>query len=429
MKRNTPFRWWPLVLTLFALWGCTQRGPATSAATVGLPTPIPSPSPTNLTLATPEPTPSPPPAAAAAVPTETPSPQQGRITGLVWEDVCPPEGGERCKTHPEAGQVGDGIHQPDEWALASVVVKLAQGVCPGTPMSVTVTNGQGFFAFENLAPGPYCVTVDVQDPQNAALLNPGVWTMPADAGSGTASQTVDVPAGGAITVNFGRTRIPTSTPTPAPQVVLGPSPTPQPSATPTVARPTNPYELGKPDMQDDLSVPGRYWYLRWDDLATVRGVPGRLILQAHKRDRSINPWTFSLYPPLGDAYIEVLFRTGPACRHKDRYGLIVRSPTQYEGIIFLISCDGMFKIFRWNGGLKVYQDWTRTPAIHTGARQVNRVGVWMEGNTLKLYINRALVAEIQEDMFLEGRFGLVVGADATKDFEVYVDEVAYWLLP
>ncbi len=221
---------------------------------------------------------------------------------------------------------------------------------------------------------------------------------------------------------------PTATPTATATLVAILTATPSPTATAALA--TSPRELGDPDMLDTMDIPGRSWYL-WGNTGVypLTDRPGYLGLRVLKTSE-ITYWIRSTYPPLQDAYVQALFKTGDECHHKDRFGLVVRASERYdEGIFFVISCDGMYKIFRWNGGLKILQDWDRTTAIHTGRRQLNRVGVWMEGTTLRLFVNGVQVAEVEDDYFTEGVFGIAVGADATPGFTVYVDEVAYWLLP
>jgi len=221
---------------------------------------------------------------------------------------------------------------------------------------------------------------------------------------------------------------PTATQPPTPTMIILPTATASPTATAVLA--THPDELGPPDMLDPMDIPGKHWYV-WGSpgIVPITNVPGYLGLRVPKTGE-VTYWIRSNYPALKDAYVQAIFKTGDVCRHKDRYGLVVRASEEYdEGIFVLISCDGMYKIFRWNGGLKILQDWERTPAIHTGERQINRVGVWMEGPTLRLYVNGTQVAEVQEDHFTEGVFGLAVGADAKPNFTVYVDEVAYWILP
>ena len=74
------------------------------------------------------------------------------------------------------------------------------------------------------------------------------------------------------------------------------------------------------------------------------------------------------------------------------------------------------------------QEWKSSAAIKGGSDQTNVLGIWLQGETIRLYANSQLLAEFEDDMFDEGRFGLVIGADQTEGFEVFVDEVAYWIL-
>jgi hypothetical protein len=38
------------------------------------------------------------------------------------------------------------------------------------------------------------------------------------------------------------------------------------------------------------------------------------------------------------------------------------------------------------------------------------------------------VVELEVDIYDEGRFGLLVGSTNTTNFDVYVDEISYWIL-
>ncbi len=463
MKALARFRWWIGVIALLFLAACQNNAaqsiptattfvspsqPAAEAATA-TPTEAPSPTPTV------EATTAPPPAPTA---TFTPAPPAGRIAGWVWEDHCTPDTddngtpvpGPYCQDTPFAGIIGDGQRQADEPALAGIVVTLSQGECPGTLMSKTVTNAEGYYQFSNLPAGTYCVSVDAEAPQNAPLLNPGVWSLPKiDEGA----DTVLLDDGGAAEVDFARTikvsEVAQAQPTEAAGEGAGegegegesagegegegganaPAATPTPTEVPDAQKP---YSLGEPDMHDPMDFPGEHWFLSvsptWQGWVNYTTVPGSLVMQALKPSPN-NYWVTSTYPPLEDAYLEVTFRTGTECARKDRYGVVVRGPDRYEGVVFLISCDGMYKIFRWNGGLKLLRNWTRTTAIHIGGKQINRIGVWMEGDSLKLYINHALVDEVTEPLFRKGNFALVIGSEATRNFEVRVDEVNYWILP
>ena len=61
--------------------------------------------------------------------------------------------------------------------------------------------------------------------------------------------------------------------------------------------------------------------------------------------------------------------------------------------------------------------------------QTNQVGVWAEGDTLRVYINGDIVAEFTDDTYTRGLFGLLIRSEFTNDFTVAVDEMSYWTLP
>jgi len=435
MQRSRFFHWWGLALLLavLILGGCgSQPQPVTPVPPVATVVPTVAPSstalpPTATTASKPQPTVQPPQQAAS------PTPANGAISGMVWEDACPADSqsaADRCQDYKNGQKIGDGKHQDDEFLLSGVVVSLAQGSCPGTPVAKTVTDTKGRYRFAGIGPGVYCVLVDTEAMPNATLLRPGVWTAP---GLDQGQMTIQVTAGTTQTVNFGRTRLAQAIMPPT-QVVEVSTPslaTPMPPSTATAPVPSDPQALGTPTVHDALALPGKHWYLNTTPFVKFAPAPGGGLLMQVTHPDNKNYWLFSTYPVIKDGYIEALFKTGPECRYKDRYGLLVRSPTHYEGVQFVVSCDAFYEIVRWNGGMKVYQFWDRTTAVHPGPGQTNRVGVWMQGKTLRLYINREMVKEIEldTDLFDEGNFGLIIGAEKTAGFQVKVDEVSYWELP
>jgi len=77
------------------------------------------------------------PGACYVPPTPTPTPQ-GSISGYVYNGVGP---------------------TPSSLRLSGVSVRLGQGACTSSGYQSTTTNGDGYYSFNGLPPGTYCVTV------------------------------------------------------------------------------------------------------------------------------------------------------------------------------------------------------------------------------------------------------------------------------
>ncbi|NPA06419.1 MAG: hypothetical protein GXO54_03345 [Chloroflexi bacterium] len=186
--------------------------------------------------------------------------------------------------------------------------------------------------------------------------------------------------------------------------------------------------LGSPTWVDPMDT-ATNWYLLDTPDAKFVVEDGRLVMYGRNPDM-IDSWGLASYPAWSDGYIEATFITGDACAGLDRYGLLVRAPDPSRGVVVQLSCDGRYRIYHWDGeAYHSMKEWTRHPAIHQGPNQTNRLGVWLQGDTLRLYVNRVRVTEIKGLPYPSGRVGLVIAADRTPNFTVAVDEVAFWTLP
>ncbi len=367
--------------------------------------------------------------AAAPTPTPTrpepaasPSPSvSAAIEGEVWEDRCTLRDGEpaaECRLYPGLGYAGDGVRQPDEPPLAGILVNITRGACPSGPLvGTTSTDPNGAFRFDGLEPGTYCVAIDDEQGVNRERLPAGVWTQPQP---NQGFITVELEAGQVATVRFARFPnaegfLPASTPTPTATSTTAPTGEPLP-------------DLGPATLVDAMDNPAARWFLVNQEEARFVPEDGRLVMYAYDLGYT-NYWGLSAYPPLQDAYLEGVFITGPECQGRDRYGFIVRAPSPEFGIVVLASCSGEVLVFRWDGEYNPLRNWTPVASLNAGPNQTNRLGVWMEGTTLKIYVNRVLAFQVEDDVYTEGGFGLVVGAERTRGFWAAVDEVAYWTLP
>lgn len=185
-------------------------------------------------------------------------------------------------------------------------------------------------------------------------------------------------------------------------------------------------KLGSPTWRDTFKNAAN-WYLLETNTTEFKVKDGALIMEATPGGRE--EWGLATHAAIQDFYMQVEFRTGEQCSGKDRYGLLFRAPNPNAGYVYGFSCEGRFRIYKWDGSnYTPLQEWTASQAILSGANQTNRLGVWANGSTLKLYANNILLAEVRDSAYLKGRFGLFIAAAESDPFKVFVQEIAYWLL-
>jgi hypothetical protein len=185
--------------------------------------------------------------------------------------------------------------------------------------------------------------------------------------------------------------------------------------------------LGNPTWKDTMDGPGR-WYLV-DTSTTKFSFDGGYLTMTAFNAGGLDEWGLGVSADLTDFYLELSVKMGPSCSGLDRYGIIFRAPDPGQGYVYEFSCDGRYRLYKWDGDSYTgVQEWKANAAIVSGENQVNRQGVMVEGNTAKLYANGKLLGEYTLDAYPKGRIGLVVGSKNTANFKALVDTATFWNL-
>jgi hypothetical protein len=182
--------------------------------------------------------------------------------------------------------------------------------------------------------------------------------------------------------------------------------------------------LGTPTWTDNMDSSGR-WYLVSTSGTTFKMEGGYLVMTAHDAG-GLDEWGLAVGEQT-DFALELTVKTGSTCSGLDRYGVIFRAPDPSQGYVFEFSCDGRFRLYEWDGETYTgLQNWKSSAAITGGAEKINRMGLIVKGEKVKLYANDQLLGEYDIPDYDSGRFGLVVGAKDTAGFNAKVDTVKYW---
>ena len=222
---------------------------------------------------------------------------------------------------------------------------------------------------------------------------------------------------------------PTQTP-PPPTSTFTPTVTQTSTAipTPTFAPGDPATTLGEPNFREEFNTETNWSpYETSNSRAEISG--GKFIFTKKVLELGTR-WTVS-WPTIEDYYIEVSAQTPNICAGTDRYGIIFRAPDPSSGYIFTLTCDGRYRLWSWDGSdTVILVDWTSHSAINAGGNQINRLGVWVVGNTIKLYANGVELTTLTDNQFIgEYRYGLAIGSGETEPFTVIFDNLMYWELP
>jgi hypothetical protein len=229
------------------------------------------------------------------------------------------------------------------------------------------------------------------------------------------------------------------TPTPQPTSETQTTGTPKPTSGSVATGPFDPYTVyGPPTISDPMNGGNVSDWLASDGkLPNTDSI--KLWLDNEKfyvigKRPGWATWWFSPIT-LKNVYMDMTVETG-ACARKDSYGMILRGPGHGEGksygYIFEFSCDGAFQITRLDSrspySAVTLMGWTNSSYILAGSYQRNVLGIKMDGKILTLYANGYQLAEVSDNVYSSGRYGLYIAPDASTDFTYQVVKMAYWIL-
>jgi len=150
------------------------------------------------------------------------------------------------------------------------------------------------------------------------------------------------------------------------------------------------------------------------------------------KQASFSTWYFT-WRELSDFYLQSTFNSG-TCSGKDAYGLIVCGPVHLAGVSFgyvvAFSCDGSLWVYRLDRvspyTAKDLVSWTPSQFIVAGANKENVMGIKAIGSTLTIYANGHQIAQVTDNKYSNGRYGLFVSPELTENYTYQVVHMSYW---
>ncbi|NMC53357.1 MAG: hypothetical protein GYA48_06950 [Chloroflexi bacterium] len=277
------------------------------------------------------------------------------------------------------------------------------------------------------------------DPALALSLTPALDLQPIDMATATLQVEPTLPP--TATAEPTLTETPTEAPTPTETPTI--TPTLPPTSTPPSTDPRS--VLGSPSSTDSMDNNTKWnWPLGSSEFASNEFKDGHMNLIGKAEIETDGPtgWILANTQTATNMYVEATYKT-TACDGRDAYGIIFRVPVLSEadrGYIYEISCEGEFRLWKWDGKDGENGKYTsliawQTPkgsaegAINAGDNATNRLGVLVKEDLITVYVNGFKLGEARDGQFVAGNFGLVINPQKTEKFTVQIEEMSYWLNP
>ena len=199
---------------------------------------------------------------------------------------------------------------------------------------------------------------------------------------------------------------PTATATLTPTVNWFPvtaTPTPTDTPQPTVPTQAPPPTIGSLIFKDDFTD-RRLWTSGESSVGTIAyGVAELDLAISQPKGVLISQ---RAEPVLTDFYLEIT-AVPSLCLNGDNYGIQFHMSSAGDFYRYLVSCRGQIRLERLKGGVgQVLIDWSPSAQAVPNATDTYRLGVWMSGKNLKLYLNGILQGSVVDDSLSSGGLGL-----------------------
>lgn len=190
------------------------------------------------------------------------------------------------------------------------------------------------------------------------------------------------------------------------------TPTPIPTATPVPTLEMRP-GVGEVVLADDFS--GTNWQTGETEAGRITLSRGELTLAVTAEKGVLTSLRSGTLP--GDGYLEITVQAS-LCRPQDVYGVLVRAISPRDGYRILFNCGGSLRAERLKDGkIALLQDWTPVAGLPSGLLPA-RLGVWMAGQDLRLFVNDVYQFSLRDPVWTEGSIGAYARAAGSSPLTV-----------
>ncbi len=187
---------------------------------------------------------------------------------------------------------------------------------------------------------------------------------------------------------------------------------------------TRPAEAGERIFYDPLDDGSFGWTLPKTASGSAAFTNGWLVFTVAAPYTSLSATLSKDFPP--DIYIEVTAHTLLCGTGVDTFGIVFRNQGDHS-YRYAVTCKGQLRMERYGGdtleGASVWQD---TLGLLQGAPAANQLGVLLQGNVFRFFVNGAEVFSSHDPVSASGGVGLFAKSDKSQMLSVGFDDLAVY---
>ena len=223
-----------------------------------------------------------------------------------------------------------------------------------------------------------------------------------------------------MTPTLSSTEIPTTT------IVWFPS-TDTPTLFPTqTLAPTVEYHPGLGDLifSDSFDQP-EVWNTASSEQASAMLSRNQLVLSI-SAPGPLSVISLRRQPTMGDFYAEAMVDIS-LCSGKDQYGMLFRAAPGGNYYRFAVNCSGQVRLERVRGG-ETYPlaDWLSSGDVPIGAPAQVKIGVWVVGREMRVFLNDHYQFSQSDPVFTNGTIGFFAFASGQTPVTVSFSELSVY---
>jgi hypothetical protein len=199
--------------------------------------------------------------------------------------------------------------------------------------------------------------------------------------------------------------------------------TPTPTATPTPMS-TRPAAAGERIFYDPLDDDTFAWILPKTAGGSAAFANGWLVFTVATPFTPLSSTLPRDFPP--DVYIEVTAHTILCGAGVDTFGIVFRNQGGHS-YRYAVTCKGQLRMERYAGDtLEGATAWQDTLGLLQGAPAANQLGVLLQGNIFRFFVNGAEAFSNHDPVSASGGVGLFAKSDKSQMLSVGFDDLAVY---